>query len=230
MGFKADVLEHYKVDLTDKQMKMFEQYYNLLIDYNKTTNLTTITEKTDAYYKHFYDSLTLIPFIEDGKSICDMGSGAGFPSIPLKIIFPNLRVTIVDSANKRIKFLELLVEELNLTDVTLVHDRVEVYSKANVNQFDYVTARALGRLNLILEMGIPLLKIGGKFLAMKGERGLEELVEAKAAIKTLHTKLVYETNLELPKDYGVRRIYILEKLKHNSNYPRPYPQMLKKPL
>ena len=230
MGFKADVLEHYKVDLTDKQMKMFEQYYNLLIDYNKTTNLTTITEKTDAYYKHFYDSLTLIPFIEDGKSICDMGSGAGFPSIPLKIIFPNLRVTIVDSANKRIKFLELLVEELNLTDVTLVHDRVEVYSKSNVNQFDYVTARVLGHLNLILEMGIPLLKIGGKFLAMKGERGLEELVEAKAAIKTLHTKLVYETNLELPKDYGVRRIYILEKLKHNSNYPRPYPQMLKKPL
>lgn len=230
MNFKEDIRQHFKVNLTNEQMGMFETYYDLMIEYNKHTNLTTITNKDDAYYKHFYDSLTLIPYIEDGKMICDMGSGAGFPSIPLKIIFPNLKVTIIDSSNKRIKFLQQLVEKLNLNDITLVHDRIEVYGRANIGKFDYVTARALGRLNLILEMAIPLLKNKGYFLAMKGERGPEELNEALNALKVLNAKVTIETKLLLPYNYGERYIYIIEKQNQVNGYPREYKQMLIKPL
>lgn len=230
MDFKADIREHFKIELSNQQMLMFETYYNLMIEYNKHTNLTTITNKDDAYYKHFYDSLTLIPYIKDGKKLCDMGSGAGFPSIPLKIIFPNLKVTIIDSSNKRIKFLEQLVSILNLDDVTLVHDRIEIYGRANLEKFDYVTARALGRLNLILEMAIPLLKNKGYFLAMKGERGKEELIEAKNALKILNAKVTIETKLLLPHKYGERYILLIEKQSHIKGYPREYKQMISKPL
>ncbi len=230
MDFKADIRQHFKIELTNNQMMMFDKYYNLMIEYNKHTNLTTITDKDDAYYKHFYDSLTLIPYIKDGKSICDMGSGAGFPSIPLKIIYPNLEVTIIDSSNKRIKFLEQLVTELKLDNVTLIHDRIEVYSNKNNLKFDYVTARALGKLNLILEMAIPMLKNKGYFLAMKGDRGILELTDAKQALKTLNALVTIEAKLILPHEYGERYIFLIETQGHVKGYPREYKQMLNKPL
>ncbi|HHW79548.1 MAG TPA: 16S rRNA (guanine(527)-N(7))-methyltransferase RsmG [Acholeplasmataceae bacterium] len=230
MEFREDIRQHFKIDLSDNQLAMFEKYFEIMIEYNKHTNLTTITEKKDVYYKHFYDSLTLTPYIEDNKKLCDMGSGAGFPSIPLKIIYPNLKVTIIDSSNKRIKFLKELILELNLRDITLIHDGIEVYGRRNQKQFDYVTARALGKLNLILEMAIPMLENRGHFLAMKGSNGKEELNESGNTLKVLKSKVILEKTLYLPYDYGMREIYIIEKVAHVHGYPREYKQMLKSVL
>ena len=231
MAFNEDIRQQLKITLTNEQEDLFEKYFNKLIEFNKHTNLTTITDKKDVYYKHFFDSLTIKQYIliEDG-AICDMGSGAGFPSIPLKIILPNLKVTIIDSSNKRIKFLTELVEELKLDNITLVHSRIEDYAIKNQKSFDYVTARALGNLTLITELGVPMLKVGGEFIAMKGSKGKEELVEAKNAIKVTGAKVVSESYLYLPEDYGERSIYIIKKEKHTNGYPRSYQQILKQPL
>ncbi|MCF7931087.1 MAG: 16S rRNA (guanine(527)-N(7))-methyltransferase RsmG, partial [Acholeplasmataceae bacterium] len=167
MKFKEDISKELNIEITEEQATQFETYYQFLIEYNEITNLTRITEKEEVYYKHFYDSLTLVKSINfnEIESICDMGSGAGFPSIPLKIIYPHLQVTIVDSLNKRIIFLNKLVDKLGLVDIKLIHNRVEVFALDNQMEFDLVTARALGNLSLILEMGIPMTKIGGKFIA-----------------------------------------------------------------
>ncbi|VEU79645.1 16S rRNA (guanine(527)-N(7))-methyltransferase RsmG [Haploplasma axanthum] len=231
MDFKEDIRKSFNILLSDEQLLKFSKYYDKLIEYNTHTNLTTITEKEDVYYKHFYDSLTLIPFvnIKDG-SLCDMGSGAGFPSIPLKIIFPELKVTIIDSANKRIKFLSELVEELGIDNVNLAHQRIEEYGQNNQEKFDYVTARALGNMTLITEMAIPMLKVNGEFIAMKGSKGKEELTDAKQAIQKTGGKLINSMYLELPNDYGERSIFLIRKINHINGYPREYQQMLKKPL
>lgn len=231
MNFKEDVRKHFNIELTTNQLEMFSNYYKKLIEYNKHTNLTTITEETDVYYKHFYDSLTISNFIynKDGL-LCDMGSGAGFPSIPLKICFPNLKITIIDSSNKRIKFLKELVEELKLEGVTLIHSRIEDYALKNLEKFDYVTARALGNLRLISELGIPMLKTNGRFIAMKGSKAYEELFEANNILNILNSKVIMEHNLELPNEYGSRTIFLIEKTKHVSGYPRKYQEILKKPL
>ena len=231
MNFKEDIRKQFNVLLTENQEKLFNLYYEELINYNKHTNLTTITNESDVYYKHFYDSLTLIPFINDKEAnLCDMGSGAGFPSIPLKIIFPNLKITIIDSANKRIKFLENLIAKLKLEDVTLVKARIEEYALNNLEKFDYVTARALGNLTLITEMALPMLKIEGTFLAMKGSKANEELNDAKNAINLLGGKLINQMNLELPYNYGFRSIISIKKINHIKGYPRKYLDMIKKPL
>lgn len=230
MDFKSDIREYYKYNLSDKQLELFDKYYEEMIAFNKHTNLTTITDRNDAYYKHFYDSLTLIPYINGDERLCDMGSGAGFPSIPLKIVFPNLKVTIIDSSNKRIKFLQLLVDKLDLDNLELIHDRIEVYGETHQNKFDIVTARALGKLNIISEMAIPMLKVGGKFLVMKGSQGSNELIEAQNALKVLNAKVILKNELILPHEYGERHLYIIEKEKHVKGYPRKYPIILKKPL
>lgn len=229
-SFKEDIREFYKYELSEQQMKMFEIYYEFMIEYNSHTNLTTITDKKDAYYKHFFDSLTLMPYIKGDEHICDMGSGAGFPSLPLKIIYPDLKVTIIDSSNKRIRFLEEIVSKLNFKEVDLNHDRIEVYGTKNKNKFDIVTARALGKLNLILEMAIPMLKVNGSFLVMKGSLGNEELLESKNALKILNSSVESSIELLLPHEYGTRHLYIIKKIKHVKGYPRSYPQMLRSPL
>lgn len=231
MNFNEDVREHFKVVLTSKQEKQFETYFKLLVDYNEHTNLTRITEHDEVYYKHFYDSLTIMPYINDfSKSLCDMGSGAGFPSIPLKIINNDLKITIVDASLKRIKFLEELIKALNLDGVTLVHSRIEDFALKNLEKFDYVTARALGNATLISELGIPLLKVDGRFLMMKGSRGYEEISEATNALKLLRSTVVSKQTLELPNNYGERTIFIIVKNKHVNGYPRKYQEILKKPL
>lgn len=231
MNFKEDIRKHFNILLTNEQLNMFEIYYETLIEYNKHTNLTRITEKDEVYYKHFYDSLTLSNHIfNEEASLCDMESGAGFPSVPLKIIYPNLKITIVDSSNKRINFLKYLLEKLNIKGVKLVHDRIEVFGLKNLKKFDYVTARALGHLNLITEMGIPMLKTNGRFLAMKGSNVNEEINESLNALLILKSKIVNQVNLELPYDYGKRSILVIEKEKHVKGYPRRYALMIKKPL
>lgn len=231
MNFKEDIRKHFDLVLTLEQEKQFKLYYEELIDYNKHTNLTAITDIDEVYYKHFYDSLTLIPFIENKESsLCDMGSGAGFPSIPLKIVFPELKITIIDSANKRIKFLKGLVQKLKLKDVLIVKDRVEEFGVNNQQMFNYVTARVLGNLTLITEMALPMLKDQGYFLAMKGSKVLEEIQGAQNAINATGGKIVNQMNLELPYNYGFRSIVLIKKVKHVKGFPRRYPEMIKKPL
>ena len=153
-------LKKINIEITDIQLEQLNKYYELLVEYNKVMNLTGITEKEQVYLKHFYDSLTLIKVIDPTKeeTLCDVGTGAGFPGLVIKILFPNLKVTLVDSLNKRIEFLKKVIQELNLKDIEAIHARAEEFSKLNREKFDIVTSRAVAPLNILLEYNIPLLK------------------------------------------------------------------------
>jgi 16S rRNA (guanine527-N7)-methyltransferase len=159
-----------------------------------------------------------------------MGSGAGFPSIPLKIMFPHLKITIVDSLNKRINFLMQLIEKLHLSDISLYHQRVEDFAINHQKEFDVVTARALGHLSLISEMGIPMVKKEGYLIAPKGQQAELEIEEAQQAIDYLGGTIVIKKRFELPQNYGQRTNILIKKVKHISGFPRTYTQMVNKPL
>ncbi|MGX7025356.1 16S rRNA (guanine(527)-N(7))-methyltransferase RsmG [Vagococcus hydrophili] len=224
------------IELSDTQMRQFQRYYELLVEWNEKINLTAITDLEEVYLKHFYDSITLanaLDLKDDNYSICDVGAGAGFPSIPLKIVFPNLKVSIVDSLNKRIKFLTLLCDELQLENVSLYHDRAEDFgqNKAHRESYDLVTARAVARLNVLSELCIPLVKKDGKFLALKAAKSEEEVLESKKAIATLGGKLVEEVEMTLPFIEDKRYIVVIEKKKETpKKYPRKPGTPNKKPL
>lgn len=232
MSFRDDVNALLHMEITDDQCQKFKDYFHFLIDYNQVTNLTRITEEDEVYYKHFYDSLTLVNVLDFKhiQTICDMGAGAGFPSIPLKIVYPHLHVTIVDSLGKRITFLKQLVERLQLSHIYLFHDRSEIFSKSHQKSFDVVTARALGNLSLILEMGMPMVKKEGFFIAPKGLNYEVEVSEANNAINILGAKIVNIVEFDLPHQYGHRTNILLKKIKHTQGYPRTYSQMSNKPL
>ena len=174
------LLSQQGIELTDRQKDQFERYFELLVEWNEKINLTAITEKNEVYLKHFYDSIApvLQGLIENQElKLLDIGAGAGFPSLPMKIICPQLDVTIIDSLNKRINFLKLLAEELGLDKVHFYHGRAEDFAqdKAFRAQFDLVTARAVARMQVLSELTIPYLKVGGKLLALKASNAPEEL-------------------------------------------------------
>lgn len=233
--FRA-ALKEKGIELSDKQMSQFSRYYTLLVEWNKKMNLTAITEESEVYLKHFYDSLTLAftnNFAESSFSLCDVGSGAGFPSIPLKIVFPDSQVTIVDSLNKRIIFLTTLSQELGLDGVYLHHDRAESFGQNKLfrEQFDVVTARAVARLTVLAELCLPLVKKEGHFLAMKAAKSDEELAEAKKAIALLGGKLIKEEDVTLPITQDTRYIISIAKKKETPNkYPRKPGTPNKQPL
>jgi len=231
MNFKES-LEDLKIKLSDEQFHMFEIYYTFLLEYNQVTNLTRITDHEEVFYKHFYDSLTLADAIDMSTvaTVCDMGSGAGFPSLPLKIIYPHLQITIIDSLNKRIKFLEQLIVKLNMDHVELVHDRVEVYAVSHQDSFDVVTARALGNLSLITEMGIPMTKKSGKFIAYKATQYEEEINQSKHALKVMGSEIESIKHFDLPYAFGSRVLIVIKKNKDVQGYPRSFAIMTKKPL
>ena len=222
--------------LTDNQMLQFALYFKLLVEWNNKMNLTAITEENEVYLKHFYDSIMLAmanDFSGENLSLCDVGSGAGFPSIPLKIVFPNLSITIVDSLNKRITFLKTLSDELGLDNVYLYHDRAETFGKNKDfrESFDYVTARAVARLNILTELCLPLVKKNGLFLAMKAAKSEEETEEAKKAISLLGGKLESEEDVTLPVTNDSRYIIAIRKKKETPNkYPRKPGMPNKQPL
>lgn len=227
--------EGFSID--SKQMEQFNQYLHLLQEWNEKVNLTAITEENEVYLKHFYDSVTLANFVDFTKkeqmTLCDVGSGAGFPSIPLKILFPHLEITIVDSLKKRINFLDILVEELGLENVHLVHDRAEDFGqrKEYRGAFDIVTARAVARLSVLAEFCLPITKVGGTFAAMKGSKASEELNDSKKAIKILGGRTRKVETFELPEDAGERSILLIDKTKKTPNkYPRQAGTPNKKPL
>ena len=233
--FRTTVLEM-GLALDEKQMAQYARYYELLVEWNEKINLTAITERDEVYLKHFYDSITLglhTGVLEGEITLCDVGAGAGFPSIPLKIAFPNIKVTIVDSLNKRINFLESLFKELGLEGVRCYHDRAETFGQNPDHRaaYDIVTARAVARMSVLSELCVPLVKKGGYFVAMKAASSQEELDDAKAAIATLGGKVEEDYAFELPKEEGERHIILIKKTKETpKKYPRKPGIPNKKPL
>ena len=221
--------------LMEQQKQQFADYFQLLVSWNEKMNLTTLTDESDVYLKHFYDSLTPILYglIKNEKlQLLDIGAGAGFPSLPMKILFPDLQVTIIDSLQKRINFLAQLTESLQLTGVTLLHGRAEDFGQDNKYRasFDIVTARAVARLNVLSELTLPFLKKNGVLLSLKAAKFDEELQDAKAAIATLGAKFETQIDFELP-DGAERHIAVIRKTKETpKQYPRKAGTPAKKPL
>ncbi|MHA6252982.1 16S rRNA (guanine(527)-N(7))-methyltransferase RsmG [Oceanobacillus sp. CAU 1775] len=220
-----NALKEQGIELTDRQMEQFAIYFKMLVEWNEKVNLTAITEETEVYLKHFYDCITPA-FYHDftgDLSLCDVGAGAGFPSIPLKICFPELKVTIVDSLQKRIVFLNHLATSLELEGVSFYHDRAENFGKdAKFREsFDIVTARAVARMSVLSELCLPLVKKQGVFLALKGAQAEEEYDIAKDAIELFGGEYEREEKFMLPKEESERVIYwIRKKRKTPKKYPR----------
>lgn len=224
-------LEKLGIKLTKNQLEQLEEFYNLLIDYNEKVNLTRITEKEDVYLKHFYDSLTLIKAIDLNHelTLCDVGTGAGFPGIVLKICFPQLKVTLVETLQKRVRFLYLVKEKLNLKDLFICKERAEIFARNNRNKYDIVTSRAMARLNILNEMCIPLVKINGYFIPMKGS--IEgELEEASNSIKELNSELERVVSFNLPIENSIRNLVVIKKNSDNTKYPRSFAEIKNKSL
>jgi len=220
-----NMLQEKGISLSPEQMQQFERYYELLIEWNEKMNLTAIVEKEEVYLKHFFDSITAAFYHDFSKplSLCDVGAGAGFPSIPLKICFPDLKVTIVDSLQKRINFLNQLATDLNLENVAFYHDRAETFGRREDirESFDFVTARAVARLSVLSELCLPLVKVGGAFIAMKGAAAQEELESGKHAVQVLGGEVKQISTFQLPVEESERNIlYIEKKRKTPKKYPR----------
>lgn len=220
-----EALKEKGIILTDIQIAQFKKYFELLVEWNEKMNLTAITDLEGVYLKHFYDSISASFYFDftNVTTVCDVGAGAGFPSIPIKICFPHLHVTIVDSLNKRITFLNYLSEQLKLENVEFVHARAEEFGQ-NVKyreKFDVVTARAVARLSVLSELCVPLAKKGGYFVALKAAAGPDELKDAKKAIATLGVELKEEFAFLLPVEESERTLYVFDKVKNTPNkYPR----------
>lgn len=219
------------ISLTQNQLDQLNEYYNLLIEYNKVMNLTGITDYEEVYLKHFYDSLTLAKVIDLNSinSLCDIGTGAGFPGLVLKIVFPNLKITLLDSLNKRVEFLKVVIDKLNLKNIEVIHSRAEDYALKNRNKFDVTTARAVAHTSILLEYAIPLTKINGYFIPLKANM-IEELKEIDNAINELNVSLIKKAEFKLPIEGSTRTILLFEKLKDNKKYPRKYSEIKKKRL
>ena len=230
-----NLLADQNLPLSDQQKKQFERYFELLVDWNEKINLTAITDKDEVYLKHFYDSIApilqgLIP--NETIKLLDIGAGAGFPSLPMKILYPQLDVTIIDSLNKRINFLQLLAQELDLDDVHFYHGRAEDFAqdKKFRAQYDFVTARAVARMQILSELTIPYLKVRGKLLALKASNAPEELLESKNALNLLFSKVEDNLSYALPNG-DPRYITVVEKKKETPNkYPRKAGMPNKRPL
>ena len=224
-------LKKINIELTTDQLKQLERYYELLVEWNEKINLTAITKKEDVYLKHFYDSLTMNKIVDLSKveTMCDIGTGAGFPGLVIKIVFPNIKMTLVDALEKRIKFLNEVIKELGLTNIETVHARSEEYAKVNRNKFDVTTARAVAHLSVLLEYAIPMTKVNGNFIAMKANV-TDELDESKNALSKLFSKITGKIEFELPNENGQRTIIKIEKNKDNNLFPRKYAEIKKKRL
>lgn len=233
-AFYQVLIEH-GITLTDKQKKQFETYFRLLVEWNEKINLTAITDKEEVYLKHFYDSIAPIlqGYIDNSPlSILDIGAGAGFPSIPMKILYPEIDITIIDSLNKRINFLNILANELELSGVHFFHGRAEDFGQDKVfrAKFDIVTARAVARMQVLAELTIPFLKVNARLIALKAAAAEEELISAEKALKTLFSQVTVNKNYKLPNGDD-RNITIVSKKKETPNkYPRKAGTPNKKPL
>ena len=213
-----------------KSNNLFDEYYKFLIEENEKYNLTAITEKEEVFYKHFLDCAKVLEYTDlSGKVICDVGSGAGFPGIVLKILCPSIKLYIIEPIGKRCNFLNMLVTRLNLKDVVIINDRAENVKQYR-NYFDHVFARAVSNLPMLIELCIPLVKVSGSFIALKGSNYQEEVDLSKNALDELKSLILKIDTYEL-KDYGLHSIInINKKSKTPDKYPRAYAQIKHKPL
>lgn len=225
-------VENLGIEITDKKLDKLDKYYNLLIEWNKKINLTAITHEKEVYLKHFYDSLTLFKAIDlnKTKSLCDVGTGAGFPGIVIKIFFEDLDVTLVDALNKRIQFLNYVIDRLELKKIKAVHARVEEFAKSNREKFEIVTSRAVAKLNILNELCIPMIKVNGYFIPMKATID-KELTESLISIKKLDSTLEEIISFNLPIENSIRNLIKIKKdRKTNNLYPRKFDKISKNPL
>jgi len=232
--FKKTIIEKsnsIKIDLDEKEVDLFYQYMNLLLEWNEKINLTAITEPSEVILKHFVDSLTISNLIKEGKKVIDVGTGAGFPGIPVSIV-NNYNITLLDSLNKRITFLEEVINKLQLTNIKTVHSRVEEFAKNKKERetYDIATSRAVAPLNVLLEYLLPLVKVGGKCICMKGSN-TEEIDEAKNALKVLGGEIEKIDKITLPNSDITRNIIVIKKVKETPlKYPRKPGTPSKEPI
>ena len=222
------------IELTDEQVQKLTRYYELLIEWNEKMNLTALTEPDDVALKHFCDSILLLNYadIPKNSSLIDVGTGAGFPSVPVKIVRPDIKLCLLDSLNKRLTFLKEVVSELELDDVEIVHSRAEDGAKnAKLREkFDFATSRAVAQLNVLTEYCLPYVKVGGAFIAMKGKYSEEEIANAKSAIKLLGGKTTKVDTYNLA-DSSERTIINISKISStDKRYPRTSAKIKSKPL
>lgn len=222
--FRKD-LDSLSVSLTDEQIEQFIIYYEMLVEKNKVMNLTAITEFDEVLKKHFVDSLSLVKAYDMTQdiSVIDIGTGAGFPGIPLKIAFPNTKITLLDSLNKRIGFLQEVIDTLGLEEIEALHGRAEDYAKPGKlrEQFDLCVSRAVANLSTLSEYCLPYVKVGGKFISYKSEKISEEMKEAEHAISVLGGKVENQVAFTLPDSDIYRNLFIITKCNET---PRQYPR------
>ncbi len=225
-------LKDLKINLSEKQLKQFQKYYELLVEWNEKINLTAITKKEDVYLKHFYDSACIVKAVDLNKisTLCDVGSGAGFPGIVIKILFPNVKVVLVDALNKRINFLKLVIKELDLKLIEVYHERAEIYALNNREKFEVVTARAVAPLNILSELCFPLVSLNGYFVPLKGNIS-NEIINLDNIIKKLGGSKIIKYEFTLPKENSQRTILKIEKKFSTAlKYPRKYSEIKKHSL
>ena len=219
------------IRITRDQLDKLQQYLEFLVKYNEHTNLTSITNEEDIYLKHFYDSLTIAKYVDlkNTNNLLDIGTGAGFPGMVIKILFPNIKVTLLDSNNKKITFLKALSQILDIK-VELVNDRAEDYIKDKREHYDLVVSRAVAPLPVLLELAIPFVKVGGLFVAMKANAD-EELEASENTSKALASRIKSIKKFNLIREESARTIILYEKVdKTSERYPRAYDKIKKRPL
>lgn len=217
------------ISISDLQYEQLSRYAQLLQEWNERINLTAITEVRDIFIKHFYDSLLIAPYCETAHTLCDVGTGAGFPGLVLKIVYPQLHITLVEPTLKRVNFLRLVISELGLTSITVINQRMEECRDLK-GTFDVVTARAVAALPILSELCLPFVKVDGMFIAMKGSSGEEELDAAKNALLTLGGKVLSVIRETLPEGSSRLNLLIQKHTVTPPKYPRAYSQIKKKAL
>ncbi len=215
------LFDKYNIDYNDEQIEKLTKFYELVIDANRVMNLTNITQKNEFAVKNILDCVLPLKMIPQNAQVLDIGAGAGFPSIPLKIMRPDLNFIMVDSLNKRINFLKSIIQTLNLKQIVAIHSRIEDFAQLNREKFDIVVARAVARLNTLCEYALPLVKIGGKLIAYKSQKADEEIIEAKNALNILGGEVIQKQNVLIKEIDSIRINIVIEKLRET---PKQYPR------